>query len=139
MKLENLSDTSFESIKVEISSDLLDKTESWSCQLEPCKAVAKNFGVKPTIAGEELVQLRIIAKQGNSVYAYWADTGLFVFEKTKDLRNISIQANKLVDIGGVGEGRGIPIFAQLCPKSARKPCPNTIQLPQKANQRTGSN
>ena len=107
LKLENLSDAAFDSVKIEISSDMLGRTESWTCQLEPCKAVAKNFKAKPADAGEELVQFRIIAKQGNSIYAYWADTGLFIFEKTEDLRNISIQADKLVEIGGVGEGKGM--------------------------------
>ncbi|MFC1604323.1 FHA domain-containing protein [Planctomycetota bacterium] len=103
IKLENLSDNPFDSVKVELSSGLLARSEHWSCRLASCQDVRKRFPVKPEDAGIEYIQFRLSARQGNSIYAYWADTDLPIFEHTQDLRNISIQADKLIDFGSVSD------------------------------------
>jgi len=99
IKLENQSDNSFDSIKVEVSSDLLGRSEHWSCRLEPCKSVEKRFSAKPADAGVKLVQFRINARQADSVYAYWAETTLLVLPKVEDVKDIQIQADNLVNLG----------------------------------------
>jgi pSer/pThr/pTyr-binding forkhead associated (FHA) protein len=38
------------------------------------------------------------------VYAYWAETDLPIFEKSEELRDISIQADKFINVGGGGSG-----------------------------------
>ena len=98
-KLTNLSNNTFDSVKVEISGDLLGRTECWECRLEPCKNTQKKFSVKPQVAGVSLVQVSASCRQGNCVHAYWAEIDLLIFEKTKELRKISIQADKLVEVG----------------------------------------
>jgi len=103
IELKNLGDNAFDNIKVEVSGELLGRNEQWSCRLESGEGVEKRFPVRPADAGVKLVQFRISARQGNSVYAYWAETDLPIFEKTRELQNISIQANKLVDFGSVSD------------------------------------
>ncbi|MBN2590035.1 MAG: FHA domain-containing protein [Sedimentisphaerales bacterium] len=103
IKLENLSDDYFEIVKVELSSDLLAHAQRWSCSLASCQNVRKRFSVKLADAGIECVQFRISLKKANKIYAFWADTDLPIFEHTKDLRNISIQAHKLIDFGSVSD------------------------------------
>jgi pSer/pThr/pTyr-binding forkhead associated (FHA) protein len=103
IKLENMSDKPFDSVKVELSSDLLARSEHWSCRLGSCQNMRKRFSLKPDDAGIVCVQFRISARQGNSICAYWADTDLPIFEHTQDLRNISIQADKLIDFGSVSD------------------------------------
>jgi len=97
IKLENLSDTSFDSVKVEVSGDLLAKTEYFSTFLEPCREINKKFSVKPSDPGVNLVQFRVNARCGEQIYAFWAEEDFPVFRETKDLRQISIQAEKFID------------------------------------------
>ena len=97
IKVENLSDNAFDSVKVEVSSDLLGRSEHWTCKLEPCKETHKMFSVKPADAGVELVQFRLTARQDDSIYAYWAETCLPILNETREVQNVLIQANKLID------------------------------------------
>lgn len=103
IKLENLSDNTFDSVRVVASGSLLGRSEPWSCRLEPCYMLEKRFSVKPTDPGAQIVQFSVSAKQGKSIYAFWAETDLPVLTKTKKLQNISMQVGKLVDFGNVAE------------------------------------
>jgi hypothetical protein len=103
IRLENRSDNLFDTVKVELFSDLFARSEVWSCRLSSYGSVRKKFKVKPGNAGIELIQFRIFSKRGDSISAYWTETELLVFEKAKELQNISIQAGKLIEVGGVTE------------------------------------
>jgi len=102
-KLENIGLDDFGSVQVEVSSDLLTQTETWNCQLASAQTVFKKFKVRAEVAGIELIQFRVLAQAGQQVQAFWAEADIPVFEKTQDLRNISIQADNIVGVGSVAQ------------------------------------
>lgn len=99
IRLENLSDDPFDSIKVELSSNLLNRTEHWSHRLQPCAKVEKRFPVTPAYAGVGYIQFRIAARQGNSIYAYTAEATPLILPKVENAKDIKIQADNLVNLG----------------------------------------
>lgn len=103
LKLENIGLDGFESVQVEVSSDLLTQTETWDCSLASAQTTFKKFQVRAEAAGIELIQFRILARAGQEVQAFWAETDIPVFENTQDLRNISIQADNIVGVGSVAQ------------------------------------
>ena len=103
IKIENLSDNPFDSVKMELSSDLLARSEQRSFRLEACENVRNRFQVKPTDAGVYYIQFRISAKQGNSMYAYTAEATPLVLPKVEDVKDVQIQADNLVNLGQASE------------------------------------
>jgi hypothetical protein len=103
LKLENGGLDDIGSVKVEVSSDLLTQTGTWNCRLSSGRAVYKKFQVRADLAGIELIEFRIAAHAGDQVHAYWTETDIPVFERTQDLRNISIQADNIVGVGSVAD------------------------------------
>lgn len=103
IKIENLSDNPFDSVKVELSSDLLARSEHSSFRLDACENVRKRFQVKPADAGVYYIQFRISAKQDNSVYAYTAEATPLVLPKVEDVKDVQIQADNLVNLGQASE------------------------------------
>ncbi|MBN1506067.1 MAG: FHA domain-containing protein [Sedimentisphaerales bacterium] len=104
IKVDNVSDVPFESIEVEASGDLLGRVERWACSLGACEGLRKRFGLKLEDAGIEMIEFRVVARQGDSVYSYWAETDLPVFEKTDRLSDIKIQADRFINVGGGAGG-----------------------------------
>jgi len=83
---------------------MLGRNQRWSCRLGSCEQIQKKFSVRPEDAGVKMVQFRVNARHKGKIYSYWAETDLPVFEKTKNLRDISIQVDKFVSVGG-GSGK----------------------------------
>jgi len=104
IKIDNTSDKPFESIEVEASGDLLGRVERWSCSLGACEGLRKRFGLKLEDAGIEMIEFRVHARLGDSVYSYWAEADLPVFEKTDRLSDIQIQADRFINVGGGASG-----------------------------------
>jgi pSer/pThr/pTyr-binding forkhead associated (FHA) protein len=103
VKIENLSDNPFNSVKMELSSDLLARSEHRSFRLEACEIVRKRFQVKPDDAGVYYIQFRISARQGNSVYAYTAEATPLVLPKVENVKDVQIQADNLINLGQASE------------------------------------
>lgn len=103
VKIENLSDNPFDSVKMELSSDLLARSEHRSFRLEACEVVRKRFPVKPDDAGVYYIQFRISARQGNSMYAYTAEATPLVLPKVEDVKDVQIQADNLINLGQASE------------------------------------
>ena len=103
LKLANCGLEDIDSATVEVSSDLLEHIETWHCQLACARAVYKKFQIKADSAGIELIRFRVVVQRGASFLAFWAEADIPVFEKTQDLRNISIQADNIVGVGSVAE------------------------------------
>lgn len=99
LKLENLSNDSFDSLEVEISGNSFERTERWSCRIKPCESIEKGFTINPDAAGFELVQFSITARQNDSIYAYWAEAKIPVFAHVSDPRDVQVQAKELINIG----------------------------------------
>ena len=107
IKLENLSEAGFEQIEVEVSGNLVSRTECWTCALDPCDHVHKRYAVKPPDPGVMMVTLRVNAQQGDSVYSYWAEGDLLVFANTQNLHDIKLQADNMVNVSaGTGKQMG---------------------------------
>lgn len=107
IQLENLSDSAFDSIELEVSGDLLGRTERWKCGLSPCAGVEKRFGFKAEDAGVEMVAFIVDARQNESILSYWAEVDLPVFADTEDLRQIRLQADNMINVSaGTGKQMG---------------------------------
>jgi len=103
LKLENAGIDDIASVTVEVSSDLLTQTEAWTSRLSSGRAVYKKLQVKADSAGIELIQFRILAQAEDQVHAFGGETDIPVFERTQDLRNISIQADNIVGVGSAAQ------------------------------------
>ena len=107
IKLENLSQTGFELIEVEVSGNLLSRTERWTCALDLCDHVHKRHPVKPPDPGVMMVTFRVNAQQGDSVCSYWAEGDFLVFANTQNLHDIKLQADNMVNVSaGTGKQMG---------------------------------
>lgn len=103
IKLENRGSQAFDAVKVEASSDLLDGRVTWNTRLPVGRTLHKKFPVRPDMAGIELIRFQVAAQCGRAVQALSTETDVTVFEKTQDLRSISIQADNIVGVGSVAE------------------------------------
>jgi pSer/pThr/pTyr-binding forkhead associated (FHA) protein len=101
--LENGGPQAYDSVKVEVFSDLIDGSVTWNTRLGVGRTMHKKFPVRPDMAGIELIRFQVAAQVGRDVKALWAETDVTVFEKTEDLRSISIQADNIVGVGSVAE------------------------------------
>lgn len=104
IKVMNSGPGTFNSITIEVSGDLLGRAERWCCALGARAEVRKKFAVKPKDAGVGMVRLRIDARQGDVVHAYWAETEFPVFERASQLNDIRIQADRFINVGGATGG-----------------------------------
>ena len=99
IKVENRTSEVFDCLRIELSGQLLERGECVSLRLSPGESKRRRFQVRPTFSGIALLQFRVSCQLGDSVVAFWAETDLPVFEKTQELRDISVQADKLLEIG----------------------------------------
>ncbi len=107
VRLENMSETTFEWIEVEVSGDLLDCVKCWNCALTPCENLRKLWQVKPPGAGVTMVTFRVNTQEGDCVNSYWAEGDLLVFANTQNLHDIKVQADDMVNISaGTGKQMG---------------------------------
>ena len=108
LKLENHTDDKFDSVEIELSSKLFgSKTDFWRCRLDPHTEVEKKFQIRPTNAGHQLIYFKINAKKDRKVNCYWTEVDLPIFEKAEKLGDVSIQADKLIDVGSVANGKSM--------------------------------
>jgi hypothetical protein len=104
IKVENLSDDPFDSIEVEAAGDLLGHIGRWGGVLAPCEELRKRFTLKPEDAGVERIAFKIDLQQGEAIYSYEAETDLVVFERTSQVNDIKIQADRFINVGGATGG-----------------------------------
>jgi len=105
--IKNLGDVSIDSVEMEVSGDLLAKTEHFSCLLKPFGEkggeINKMFSNKLSDSGINLVRFKIVVRQGEEIHAFWAEKDFPVFQETTDLNQISIQAETFID-SSIGDG-----------------------------------
>ncbi|MCU0917325.1 MAG: FHA domain-containing protein [Planctomycetes bacterium] len=107
LKLENLSQTGFDLLEVEVAGNLLNRAECWACALDACDHVHKRHPAQPPDPGVKMVTFRVNAQQGDSVYSYWAEGDLLVFENTQNLHEVKLQADNMVNVSaGTGKQMG---------------------------------
>ena len=103
-QVQNLSNAGFDSVKMEVSGNLLDRAECSSFRVDSGQSKRRRFQIKqPTSGGVELIQFRVITTQGASVKAFWAETTLIVLPKVENVKDIQIQADNLVNLGQASE------------------------------------
>ena len=129
VKVENLSDFDFDMVKVEVAGPVLPRCESVSVRLKPCEDRRRRIQVLPDFAGIAIVQFRVSCQRGDSIYAYFAEAELPIFEKPEKLQDISIQADKFIEIGGASDsaknmGNSAKVVVENLVKQEKNPSVN---------------
>ena len=97
VKIKNHGKIKFDAVEIKVSADMLEKSENFRCLLDCGKEVRKRFEGIPSNPGINLIRFTIVVRQNKDIYAFWAEEDFPVFRETKDLQQISIQADTFID------------------------------------------
>lgn len=100
LKIENQGGSNFDSVKIELSGNLLGRAELASFRLGSSDSKRRRFPIRqPDVGGIELLQFRLNARRADTVFSFWAETTITVLPRVESAKDIQIQAENLVNLG----------------------------------------
>ena len=103
IQLQNMTDYDITVLKLNISGNLPGNDICADFSLKAYETKRRRFEIKPDFSGISLVHFQFQYQYQETFSASWGQAEIPIFEKSQDLQNISIQADKLIDIGSAGD------------------------------------